>query len=139
VEELNDGLVYFDTSAWNRLADHPDCERVIASLHERRDVIFGSVYSAGEILKTRDPEGGQWEFDATVQASPGVRRPAVVGEIEVRRAPDAAACAGRAESTLRRRSVERGSGRVVAGGYAAGLRIGKRPFAGSRYSISKGA
>jgi len=55
VELLDSGLVYFDTSAWNHLADRSDGEAVIAKLQRRGDVVFGSVYSAGEILKTPDP------------------------------------------------------------------------------------
>ena len=49
---MRQGTVYFDTSAWNHLADHPNREGVIASLRGRHVIVLGSVISAGEILKT---------------------------------------------------------------------------------------
>lgn len=51
-ELLDHGMVYFDTSAWNWLADHPNREALIASLRTRRAVVFGSVISVAEILMT---------------------------------------------------------------------------------------
>lgn len=53
-ELLGRGTVYFDTSAWNQLADHSDRDGVITSLRARHIVVLGSVISAGEILKTPD-------------------------------------------------------------------------------------
>lgn len=51
-ELLDAGMVYFDTSAWNALADHSNREGLIASLHRRGAVVLASAISAGEILKT---------------------------------------------------------------------------------------
>ena len=48
--------VYFDTSAWNRLADRPNRHGLIAALQARRAVVLASVYSAAEILRTSLPE-----------------------------------------------------------------------------------
>lgn len=45
-------LAYFDTSAWNHLADHPASEAIVAELQHRRVLVLASVISAGEILRT---------------------------------------------------------------------------------------
>lgn len=45
-------LAYFDTSAWNDLADDSRSEAIVAELQRRRVIILASVISAGEILKT---------------------------------------------------------------------------------------
>lgn len=45
-------LAYFDTSAWNDLADDPRSQAIVAELQRRRVVVLASVISAGEILKT---------------------------------------------------------------------------------------
>jgi hypothetical protein len=45
-------LAYFDTSAWNELADHPRCEGIVAELRRSGVIVLASVISAGEILKT---------------------------------------------------------------------------------------
>lgn len=50
--ELLSGVVYFDASAWNRLADHPDRKGLAAGLRRRNARVIASVISAGEILKT---------------------------------------------------------------------------------------
>lgn len=50
--ELLSGVVYFDASAWNRLADHPNDEGLTAGLRLRNARVIASVISAGEILKT---------------------------------------------------------------------------------------
>lgn len=51
-ELLDAGMVYFDTSAWNALADHRSREGLIASLRRRGAIVLASVISGGEILKT---------------------------------------------------------------------------------------
>lgn len=56
VVELLQGVVYLDASAWNRLADHPDRERLIAGLRRRNARVIASVISAGELLKTPSAE-----------------------------------------------------------------------------------
>lgn len=53
-EGLRLRAAYFDTSAWNALADDPKCEAIVAELQRRRVIVLGSVISAGELLKTRD-------------------------------------------------------------------------------------
>jgi hypothetical protein len=54
--ELLTGVVYFDASAWNRLADHANRAGVTAGLRRRNARVIASVISAGEILKTPTPE-----------------------------------------------------------------------------------
>jgi len=54
--ELLSVVVYFDASAWNRLADHPNHEGLTAGLRHRNARVIASVISAGEILRTTDPE-----------------------------------------------------------------------------------
>ena len=51
-EGLRLSVAYFDTSAWNDLADHPKCEAIVAELQRNRVIVLASVISAGEILKT---------------------------------------------------------------------------------------
>ena len=51
-EDVRLHVAYFDTSAWNDLADDPKCEMIVAELQRRRVIALGSVISAGEILKT---------------------------------------------------------------------------------------
>lgn len=45
-------VAYFDTSAWNALADDPKGEAIVAELQRRRVIVLASVISAGEVLKT---------------------------------------------------------------------------------------
>ena len=45
-------LAYFDTSAWNDIADHVESEAIVAHLQVRAVIVLASVISAGEILKT---------------------------------------------------------------------------------------
>ncbi|HKS60426.1 MAG TPA: hypothetical protein VJT13_01935 [Xanthobacteraceae bacterium] len=45
-------MAYFDTSAWNDLVDHVESEAIVAALGSRAVIVFASVISAGEILKT---------------------------------------------------------------------------------------
>ena len=51
VERLR-GVVYFDASAWNDLADHPNREGLTTGLRRRNARVIASVISAGEILRT---------------------------------------------------------------------------------------
>jgi hypothetical protein len=45
-------LAYFDTSAWNDLADDPKSEAIVAELQRRHIIVLASVISASEVLKT---------------------------------------------------------------------------------------
>ncbi len=54
--ELLTGVVYLDASAWNRLADQPDRDRLAAGLRRRNAHVIASVISAGEILRTAAAE-----------------------------------------------------------------------------------
>ena len=54
--ELLSCVVYFDASAWNRLADHPNREDLTAGLRRRSARVIASVISAGEILRTTGVE-----------------------------------------------------------------------------------
>lgn len=49
-------LTYFDTSAWNDLVDDVESEAIVAALGSRAVIVFASVISAGEILKTRSAD-----------------------------------------------------------------------------------
>ena len=51
-ESLRLHVAYFDTSAWNNLADHPKYETIVAELQRSHVIVLASVISAGEILKT---------------------------------------------------------------------------------------
>jgi hypothetical protein len=45
-------LAYFDTSAWNDVVDHAESDAFVDELRVRDVIVFASVISAGEILKT---------------------------------------------------------------------------------------
>jgi hypothetical protein len=47
--------VYFETSAWNHLANAPDRDSLVRLLKRRRQVPLASVLSVAEILLTSDP------------------------------------------------------------------------------------
>jgi hypothetical protein len=49
-------LVYFETSAWNCLARHPEKEDLLKAFDRNGIQVFSSVIVAGEILRTGDPE-----------------------------------------------------------------------------------
>jgi hypothetical protein len=50
--------IYFETSAWNRLADLDDSqvEAVRLTLQRRGDIVLASIINVGEILRTDAPE-----------------------------------------------------------------------------------
>ncbi len=50
--QTNNSLVYFETSAWNRLADRPDRDGVIARVKELGLRVVTGLYAAGELLST---------------------------------------------------------------------------------------
>ena len=54
--ELLRGVVYFDASAWNDLASHPNREGLVAGLRRRNARVIASIISAGEILRTPEVE-----------------------------------------------------------------------------------
>ena len=43
--------VYFDTSSWNHLVDHPDGEKLIRLIQQRKQLVLGSVITVGEVLR----------------------------------------------------------------------------------------
>jgi hypothetical protein len=47
--------IYFDTSAWNRLAKHPARNQLVGSLKGTGTLVLASVFSVGEVLRTTDP------------------------------------------------------------------------------------
>jgi len=49
-------LVYFETSAWNCLARHPEKEDLLGAFDRHGIQVLASVIVAGEILRTGDPE-----------------------------------------------------------------------------------
>jgi len=46
-------VIYFDTSSWNDLADHPDAENLIQLIQRSKQRVLASVISVGEILRIR--------------------------------------------------------------------------------------
>jgi hypothetical protein len=47
--------IYFDTSSWNDLADHPARDNLIGSLKGTGTLVLASVFSVGEVLQTNNP------------------------------------------------------------------------------------
>lgn len=46
--------VYFDTSAWNHMSEHPDRAEFIGRIKRSGCIVLGSVISVGEVLRTDD-------------------------------------------------------------------------------------
>ncbi len=62
--------IYFDTSSWNELADHPARDQLIGSLRGTGTLVLASVFSVGEVLQTTNP-GRRRTFCETIKALHG--------------------------------------------------------------------